>query len=222
MSATLANPTEMIRQGAPRIIRSDAELAEYTEALFELTAKPDPTPDEEEAIDLIGLLVDRYESQHYPIPEAEPADVLRFLLEHNSLSQRDIAPELGSESTVSLVLSGKRQLNRDHIARLSRRFNVSPAVFFGETLALHEAIRIVLLGRETSMATSREISDEIERRSLYARSDGDAASPNQINARARLYPALFEFVRPGVIRLRINSPRGRKANGTSRPQDNGR
>ena len=131
MSTTLANPSEMIRQGATHLIHSEEELAEYTEALFELTAKPDPTPDEEEAIELMTLLIERYESEHYPIPEAEPADVLRFLLEQNELSQRDIAPELGSESTVSLVLSGKRQLNRDHIARLSRRFNVSPAVFFG-------------------------------------------------------------------------------------------
>lgn len=121
----------MIRQGAPRLIHNEQELAEYTQALFDLTAKPDPTPDEEEAIELISLLIDRYETEHYPLPEAEPADVLRFLLERNGLSQRDIAPELGSESTVSLVLSGKRQLNRDHIARLSRRFNVSPAVFFG-------------------------------------------------------------------------------------------
>lgn len=130
MSATLANPTEMIRQGAPRLIHSDQELAEYTQALFELTAKPDPTVDEQEAIELMTLLVERYESERFPIPEAEPADVLRFLLEQNELSQRDVAPELGSESTVSLVLSGKRHLNRDHIARLSRRFGVSPAVFF--------------------------------------------------------------------------------------------
>ena len=133
MSTALANPTEMIRRGAPRLIHSDEELAEYTEALFALTAKADPTPDEEEAIELMTLLIDRYESEHFPVPEAEPADVLRFLLEQNGLSQRDIAPEFGSESTVSLVLSGKRQLNRDHIARLSRRFNVSPAVFFGAT-----------------------------------------------------------------------------------------
>jgi len=129
MSTTLANPTEMIRLGAPRLIHSDDELAEYTRVLFELTAKPDPTA-EEQAIELMTLLVERYESVRFPIPEAEPADVLRFLLEQNGLSQRDVAPELGSESTVSLVLSGKRQLNRDHIARLSRRFSVSPAVFF--------------------------------------------------------------------------------------------
>jgi len=133
MSTVLANPTEMIRQGAPRLIHSDEELAEYTRTLFELTAKPDLTADEEEAIELMTLLVERYEQEHYPIPEAEPAYVLRFLLERNGLTQREIAAELGSESTVSLVLSGKRQLNRDHIARLSRRFNVSPAVFFEVT-----------------------------------------------------------------------------------------
>ena len=131
MSTALANPTEMIRRGAPHVIHNDEELAEYTAALFELTAKPDPTADEDEAIELMTLLVERYEQQRYPVPQAEPADVLRYLLERNGLSQRDIATELGSESTVSLVLSGKRQLNRDHIARLSRRFHVSPAVFFG-------------------------------------------------------------------------------------------
>lgn len=131
MTTALANPAEMIRRGAPRLIHSDAELEEYSGALFGLTAKTDPTPDEEEAIELMTLLVERYEAERYTVPEAEPVDVLRFLLERNSLPQRDIAADLGSESTVSLVLSGKRQLNRDHIARLSRRFNVSPAVFFG-------------------------------------------------------------------------------------------
>jgi HTH-type transcriptional regulator/antitoxin HigA len=130
MSTVLADPAEMIRRGAPRLIRNDEELAEYTAALFDLTAKAEPTAEEEEAIELMTLLVERYEQERYPVPEAEPADVLRYLLERNGLSQRDVAPELGSESTVSLVLSGKRQLNRDHIARLSRRFGVSPAVFF--------------------------------------------------------------------------------------------
>lgn len=211
MSTALANPAEMIRQGAPRLIHSDDELTEYTRALFELTAKPDPTPDEEEAIELMSLLIDRYESRQYPIPAAEPADVLRFLLEHNSLSQRDIAPELGSESTVSLVLSGKRQLNRDHIARLSRRFNVSPAVFFADIRTLHEAMRIVLLEREKHTATAREINEEIRGRNLYTRNDGDSASASQISARARRHPDQFEIVRPGIIRLRTNTLRNRKS-----------
>jgi HTH-type transcriptional regulator/antitoxin HigA len=132
MSTVLANPTEMIRRGAPRLIHSDEELAKYTEELFKLTAKSRPSREEEEAIELLTLLIERYEKERYRVPDADPVDVLRFLLDQKGLSQRDIAPELGSESTVSLVLSGKRRLNRDHIERLSRRFHVSPAVFFGK------------------------------------------------------------------------------------------
>jgi HTH-type transcriptional regulator/antitoxin HigA len=46
------------------------------------------------------------------------------------LKQRDLAGELGGESVVSEVLSGKRRLNATHIEQLSKRFRVSPAVFF--------------------------------------------------------------------------------------------
>jgi HTH-type transcriptional regulator / antitoxin HigA len=211
MNKMLANPAEMMRRGAPRLIHNDEELAKYTSALFNLTSKADPTADEEEAIELLTLLIDHYESERYPLPDAEPVDVLRFLLERNGLSQRDIAQELGSESTVSLVLSGKRQLNRDHIAQLSRRFHVSPAVFFGMTLPLHEAIRIVLLGRKSHKATTKEISAEIQRRGLYACKDGDAPRAGQINARVRQYPALFEFVEAGVVRLVDKSLANRKS-----------
>jgi HTH-type transcriptional regulator/antitoxin HigA len=130
MGTALANPVEMIRLGAPHLIQSEGELAEYTEALFALTANPKPTKVEQEAIELLTVLIDRYESEHYPIPDASPIDVLRYLLERNGLTQRDIAAELGSETTVSLVMSGRRQLTREHIARLSERFHVSPAVFF--------------------------------------------------------------------------------------------
>lgn len=130
MSTLLANPVEMIRQGAPHLISSDKELAAYTDFLFELTAKAKPSRFDEEAIALLTLLIDQYESQRYPIPDAAPEDVLRFLLDQHGLTQRDLVAELGSETTVSLVLSGKRQLTREHIARLSRRFRVEPSVFF--------------------------------------------------------------------------------------------
>lgn len=205
MSAKLGNAAEMIKKGAPRLIQSDEELKDYIEALFRLTAKPDATPDETRAIELLTLLIEKYESERYPVPDAEPVDVLRFLLSSNGLSQRDLIAELGSESTVSLVLSGKRQLNRDHIARLSKRFHISPAVFFANQITLHEAIRLVLLGRESRSATTKEISDEIQKRGLYSRQDSGAAKPKQISARVRQYPKLFEFAAPGVVRLAADS-----------------
>jgi len=131
MSTFLANPAQMIHLGAPHIIHSDEELDRYIAALFALTAKAETTPDEDEAIELLTLLIERYEADLFPLPAAHPITVLRFLMERHGLSQKDLIPEFGVESTVSLVLSGKRQMNREHIARLSKRFHVSPAVFFG-------------------------------------------------------------------------------------------
>lgn len=126
----LADPAEMIRLGAPHIIRNDDELEAYTIRLLELSALDKRSHDQEEAVELLTLLIERYEDERFPIPEAGPVQVLRFLIDQHGLSQRDLIPEIGAESTVSQVLSGKRKLNRDHIERLSKRFHVSPAVFF--------------------------------------------------------------------------------------------
>lgn len=130
MSTSLADPARMIHLGAPRCIHNEAELSEYTHALFTLTSKAETTTEEDEAIELLTLLIESYESERYPVPSGTPAEVLRFLMASHGLSQKDLVPEFGVESTVSLVLSGRRQMNRAHIARLSRRFHVSPAVFF--------------------------------------------------------------------------------------------
>lgn len=127
----LADPAAMVRQGAPRIIRSDAELREYTEALFQLTAKRNPTRVEMDAIDLLTLLITTYEAQHRTLPNASPVEVLRFLMEQQHLSQRDLVPEIGSESLVSLILSGKRNLTVAHIRALAARFHVPVGVFLG-------------------------------------------------------------------------------------------
>jgi hypothetical protein len=48
----------------------------------------------------------------------------------HKLKQKDLAPLFGSESIVSEILNRKRELNKHQIEKLSRRFNVSPIVFF--------------------------------------------------------------------------------------------
>jgi HTH-type transcriptional regulator/antitoxin HigA len=131
MSTTLANPAEMIHLGAPHIIHGEQELAAYTQALFDLAAKADTTPDENDAIELLTLLIEKYEAEHHPVPRADPITVLRFLMDQHLLRQKDLAEIFGGEGNVSQVLAGKRELNKDHIAKLSAWFNVSPAVFFG-------------------------------------------------------------------------------------------
>jgi HTH-type transcriptional regulator/antitoxin HigA len=127
----LADPVEMVKRGAPRVIRNDAELKEYTDALFELTSKSKPNRAEQDAIELLSLLIERYESERYVLPDASPLQVLRFLIDQHGLTQQDLRAEIGSESLVSLVLSGKRNLTIAHMRALARRFGVPAAVFLG-------------------------------------------------------------------------------------------
>ena len=132
MSTLLADPSEMIAKGAPRVIHNDAELEVYTKALFQLTALEKPTRSEADAIELLTLLIERYEKTHYPIPAANPVTVVRFLIEQQGLTQRDLIPQFGSESAVSMFLAGQRKLTLEQVRRLSARFKVPADVFVGK------------------------------------------------------------------------------------------
>jgi HTH-type transcriptional regulator / antitoxin HigA len=132
MSTVLANPAEMIAHGAPRVIHNDAELEVYTDALFQLTALENPSPSEIEAIELLTLLVGRYEQARYPIPAADPVSVVRFLIEQQHLTQRDLIPQFGSESAVSMFLASQRKLTLEQVRRLSARFKLPADVFMSK------------------------------------------------------------------------------------------
>jgi HTH-type transcriptional regulator / antitoxin HigA len=129
MSTLLANPAAMIAQGAPRVIHNDAELEAYTNALFQLTALENPSSSEVEAIELLTLLVERYEQEHYPIPASDPVSVVRFLIAQQNLRQRDLIPQFGSESSVSMFLAGQRNLTIEQVRKLSIRFKLPADVF---------------------------------------------------------------------------------------------
>jgi HTH-type transcriptional regulator / antitoxin HigA len=134
MSAVLANPAEMIEQGAPHVIHNDAELEAYTKALFQLTALDNPSPSQEEAIELLTLLVEKYEQEHYPIPAADPVAIVRFLIEQQNLTQRDLIPQFGTESAVSMFLSGHRNLTLEQVRQLSARFKLPADVFIRQAV----------------------------------------------------------------------------------------
>ena len=75
-------------------------------------------------------LIEAYEEAHHSIPDASSVEVLRTLMAANDLRQKDLAAIFGSESIVSEVLHKKRDLNTTHIEKSSKRFHVSPALFF--------------------------------------------------------------------------------------------
>jgi HTH-type transcriptional regulator/antitoxin HigA len=80
-------------------------------------------------LDVVSTFVSDYEQQNVEIPAASPAMVLQFLMEQRKLRQIDLAEDFGSQSNVSEVLSGKREINARQARALAARFGVSPAVF---------------------------------------------------------------------------------------------
>lgn len=59
--------------------------------------------------------------------------VLRSLMDQYNLNTTDFKEDIGGKSMVSMILSGDRQLSKEHIEALSRRFRISPALFFGHS-----------------------------------------------------------------------------------------
>ena len=77
----------------------------------------------------LGNSVSEYEDEYLPMPQGDGRTALEFLMEQHNLSQSDL-PEVATQSVISEILSGKRQLNIRHIKALSTRFNVSADTFF--------------------------------------------------------------------------------------------
>ena len=80
-------------------------------------------------LEVLGTLVESYESDHVEIKGATGQAVLSFLMEEHGLTQSDL-PEVGSQGVVSEILHGRRELNTRQINALSERFHISPAAFF--------------------------------------------------------------------------------------------
>ena len=118
---------------SPAPITSERQHEEYLSVLDKLASKENPTRDEEKYAAVLITLIEAYEEEHHSIPDASPVEVLRTLMDANDLRQKDLVSVFGSESIVSEVLHRKRDLNRAHIEKLSKRFHVSPAVFFSRT-----------------------------------------------------------------------------------------
>jgi len=112
-------------------IRNEADYDRAIEQMNELidTVGTDEGHPMYEYLDTLGTLIHAYEEKNYPMPPVRGAEVLRFLMDEHGLRQADL-PEIGSQGVVSEILTGKRELNVRQIQLLSKRFHISPAVFF--------------------------------------------------------------------------------------------
>jgi len=98
-------------------IKSDRELNRALKRVDELWGAKSGTPKGDE-LDVLMLLVEKYEDEHFAIPTSDPVEAIKFLMEQNSLSRKDLEPYIGASGRVSEVLSRKRTLTLAMIKKL--------------------------------------------------------------------------------------------------------
>lgn len=119
-----------------RVLHDDAQhaeaLAEY-EAYFDRDLVPG-TP-EGDRFELLGLVIAAYEARRWSMPDAEPLDVIRLVMEGRGYSQADLSALLGSRSRASEILSGRRSLSLEQIRVLSATWRIPVAALIGSAAA---------------------------------------------------------------------------------------
>lgn len=119
----------LVSKSLPHVIQNEAENEHYIRTLEILGAKSNPTPAEKALADLLTMLIEDFEKQHYALRKATPLENLTELMQAHKLKQRDLVDVFGTPSIVSEVLGGKRHLATSHIRKLSERFHVPAELF---------------------------------------------------------------------------------------------
>lgn len=98
-------------------IRNDDDLQAAFAKLEPLFQAPEGSPEADE-MEVLVALIESYENKHYPIGPADPVDAIKFRMEQQGLSAKDLEPFIGSSGRVSEVLNRKRNLSLSMIKRL--------------------------------------------------------------------------------------------------------
>ena len=115
--------------------------ADYQQALALMDELIESYDEYRPLIEVLAASIERWEEQadefadfNRRIAELDGGvAVLRTLMDQYQLKTGDFQDEIGGKSMVSMILNGSRQLSREHIQALSKRFNISPALFFSKS-----------------------------------------------------------------------------------------
>lgn len=113
----------------PKIIETEDEYERMLAVVEQLTFQQNRTPEETALYKLLVMLVEAYETEHYPIPNASPDEVLRHIMEASGTRQADLVGILGSSGVVSEIVNGKRAISKAQAKILADRYQVSPSLF---------------------------------------------------------------------------------------------
>lgn len=129
-AATHLDFMALVQVLAPRPIRNKRQLAAAYREIERLMRLPKLSADERDYLELLSMLVEKYEAALEPPPGVSQGQMLEHLLEARKLTQAQLAKATRiSANLLSNVRAGRRELSKDNLRKLSKFFNVSPAVW---------------------------------------------------------------------------------------------
>lgn len=115
----------------PKVIKNEADYQSALAHLETLMNARTGTP-EEEALELFAVLIENYEKEQFPIGMPDPVEAVKFRMEQQGLTRKDLIPYIGSQSKVSEVLNHKRPLSLAMIRALNKGLGISYEVLLQE------------------------------------------------------------------------------------------
>jgi HTH-type transcriptional regulator/antitoxin HigA len=110
-----------------KIIKNEEQYKTYLNRMNEIFHAEEGTPEGEE-LDLLALVLEKYEDEHYPIDAPDPIEAIRFMMEQMGLDDNDLGKILSSRSRASEILNRKRKLSIAHIRKLTEHLKISADV----------------------------------------------------------------------------------------------
>ncbi|MHA4737130.1 helix-turn-helix domain-containing protein [Dyadobacter sp. MSC1_007] len=105
-------------------ISSEKTYREYLAIIDSLVDCAENSP-EEELLELVSILVENYESRHYPIEAPDPLEAIKIRMEEQGLKRKDMVSYFGSASRVSEVLNRKRPLTLEMMRKIHIGLGIS-------------------------------------------------------------------------------------------------
>lgn len=113
-------------------IRTKQDYAAALKAASTLVdADPAPGTEAGDTLDVLSILIERYEADHFPLKAPSPIEAIKFRMEQAGLSVGDMKPYIGNSNRVYEVLNGRRELSLAMIRRLHDGLHIPADVLIG-------------------------------------------------------------------------------------------
>lgn len=122
--------TELLNLYNLRPIKTTEAHVQAMQILETLSGFPELNEDQSDYLTALALVIENYEKQQWPLENKnDPVEILKFVLDQNNMTAKDLGLILGDDLLGDKILSGQQDLTVKHIKKLSKRFCVNPSLF---------------------------------------------------------------------------------------------